>query len=79
MSGMDTFAAARPRPPDDDVFLVIAVKRLTAAKTRLAPAFDAATRGGVVLAMLVELEPKQADLLARVCDGPLIPASRVGA
>ena len=26
-----------------------------------------------VLGMLVELEPKQADLLTRVCDGPLIP------
>lgn len=54
VSGMDTFAAARPRPPDADVTLVIAVKRLTAAKTRLAPAFSAATRGGVVLAMLVD-------------------------
>ena len=30
-----------------------------------------------VLGMLVELEPKQADLLKRVCDGPLIPASKV--
>lgn len=30
-----------------------------------------------VLGMLVALEPKQADLLARVCDGPLIPASKV--
>ena len=30
-----------------------------------------------VLGLLVELEPKQADLLARVCDGPLIPASRI--
>lgn len=29
-----------------------------------------------VLGLLVELEPKQADLLKRVCDGPLIPASR---
>lgn len=29
-----------------------------------------------VLAMLVRLEPAQADLLARVCDGPLIPAAR---
>jgi hypothetical protein len=32
-----------------------------------------------VLGMLVELEPKQADLLARICDGPLIPASRIQA
>ena len=31
-----------------------------------------------VLGMLVELEPKQADLLQRVCDGPLIPASKIG-
>ena len=30
-----------------------------------------------VLGMLVELEPKQADLLQRVCDGPLIPASKI--
>ena len=30
-----------------------------------------------VLGLLVELEPKQADLLKRVCDGPLIPASRL--
>ncbi len=37
-----------------DVGLVIAVKRLTAAKTRLAPVFSAATRENVVLAMLVD-------------------------
>lgn len=30
-----------------------------------------------VLTLLVELEPKQADLLKRVCEGPLIAASRV--
>ena len=30
-----------------------------------------------VLALLVELEPRQADVLARVCDGPLIAASRL--
>lgn len=30
-----------------------------------------------VLALLVELEPKQADLLKRICDGPLIPASKL--
>ncbi len=29
-----------------------------------------------VLAMLVALEPRQADLLTRVCEGPLIPAGR---
>lgn len=30
-----------------------------------------------VLGMLVELEPKQADLLTRICDSPLIPASKL--
>jgi hypothetical protein len=30
-----------------------------------------------VLTLLVELEPKQAKLLERVCDGPLIPASKL--
>jgi 2-phospho-L-lactate/phosphoenolpyruvate guanylyltransferase len=39
-------------PPD--VGLIIAVKRLAAAKTRLAPVFSAATRERVVLAMLVD-------------------------
>ena len=37
-----------------DVGLVIAVKRLSAAKTRLAPVFSSATRGDVVLAMLID-------------------------
>jgi 2-phospho-L-lactate guanylyltransferase len=37
-----------------EVALVIAVKRLTAAKTRLAPIFSAPTREAVVLAMLVD-------------------------
>lgn len=37
-----------------DVGLIIAVKRLAAAKTRLAPVFSARTREGVVLAMLVD-------------------------
>lgn len=32
-----------------------------------------------VLALLVELETKQADLLMRICDGPLIPASKLPA
>jgi 2-phospho-L-lactate guanylyltransferase len=36
------------------VGLIIAVKRLAAAKTRLAPVFSAATRERVVLAMLVD-------------------------
>jgi 2-phospho-L-lactate guanylyltransferase len=39
---------------DADIGLVIAVKRLTAAKTRLAPVFSAPTREGVVLAMLID-------------------------
>ncbi len=47
MSGTQTGAPA-------DVGLVIAVKRLAAAKTRLAPVFSAATREAVVLAMLVD-------------------------
>jgi 2-phospho-L-lactate/phosphoenolpyruvate guanylyltransferase len=54
--------AARPatsnigaaRPATSDIGLVIAVKRLAAAKTRLAPVFSAATRENVVLAMLVD-------------------------
>lgn len=54
MSGMETFAAAPPPAPGADVGLVIAVKRLTAAKTRLAPVFSAATRENVALAMLVD-------------------------
>jgi 2-phospho-L-lactate/phosphoenolpyruvate guanylyltransferase len=38
----------------DDVGLIVAVKRLAAAKTRLAPVFSAPTRESVVLAMLVD-------------------------
>jgi 2-phospho-L-lactate guanylyltransferase len=37
-----------------DVAVIVAVKRLTAAKTRLAPVFSARTRESVVLAMLVD-------------------------
>ncbi|BBZ45087.1 2-phospho-L-lactate guanylyltransferase [Mycobacterium parmense] len=37
-----------------DVALIVAVKRLAAAKTRLAPVFSAGTREKVVLAMLVD-------------------------
>ncbi|MHA7653380.1 2-phospho-L-lactate guanylyltransferase [Mycobacterium sp. ML4] len=37
-----------------DVGLIVAVKRLAAAKTRLAPVFSARTRESVVLAMLVD-------------------------
>jgi 2-phospho-L-lactate/phosphoenolpyruvate guanylyltransferase len=40
--------------PAADVGLVIAVKRLAAAKTRLAPVFSSATRENVVLAMLID-------------------------
>ncbi len=47
MSGTQTAAPA-------DIGLVIAVKRLAAAKTRLAPVFSAATREAVVLAMMVD-------------------------
>ena len=47
MSGTQTAAPA-------DIGLVIAVKRLAAAKTRLAPLFSAATREAVVLAMMVD-------------------------
>ncbi|CAJ1506673.1 2-phospho-L-lactate guanylyltransferase [[Mycobacterium] burgundiense] len=45
---------ARERPDVDAVALVIAVKRLSAAKTRLAPVFSAGTREVVVLAMLID-------------------------
>ncbi|MFZ0228673.1 MAG: 2-phospho-L-lactate guanylyltransferase, partial [Mycobacterium sp.] len=38
---------------EGDVGLIVAVKRLAAAKTRLAPVFSAPTREKVVLAMLV--------------------------
>ncbi|MCH9735709.1 MAG: 2-phospho-L-lactate guanylyltransferase [Actinomycetia bacterium] len=37
-----------------DIGLVIAVKRITAAKTRLAPAFTTSNRENIVLAMLVD-------------------------
>ncbi|OBG69296.1 MULTISPECIES: 2-phospho-L-lactate guanylyltransferase [unclassified Mycobacterium] len=37
-----------------DVALIVAVKRLAAAKTRLAPVFSARTRESVVLAMLID-------------------------
>ncbi|BBX72789.1 2-phospho-L-lactate guanylyltransferase [Mycobacterium shinjukuense] len=37
-----------------DIGLIVAVKRLAAAKTRLAPVFSAQTRENVVLAMLVD-------------------------
>lgn len=37
-----------------DIGVIIAVKRLVAAKTRLSPVFEAATREQVVLAMLID-------------------------
>ena len=37
-----------------DIALIVAVKRLAAAKTRLAPVFSARTRENVVLAMLID-------------------------
>ena len=39
---------------DADVGLIVAVKRLAAAKTRLAPTFSAPARENIVLAMLVD-------------------------
>jgi 2-phospho-L-lactate/phosphoenolpyruvate guanylyltransferase len=42
------------RADGPDIGLIIAVKRLAAAKTRLAPVFSARTRENVVLAMLVD-------------------------
>lgn len=53
MSGAKSTGAAGPAT-DTGVSLVIAVKRLAAAKTRLAPIFTAPTREAVVLAMLVD-------------------------
>jgi 2-phospho-L-lactate/phosphoenolpyruvate guanylyltransferase len=46
---------SRSRPnADDDVGVIVAVKRLTAAKTRLAPMFSASVREDIVLGMLVD-------------------------
>lgn len=53
MSGTTPSGAARP-VTQTDVAVIIAVKRLAAAKTRLAPVFSTATREAVVLAMLVD-------------------------
>ncbi|MGV0834917.1 2-phospho-L-lactate guanylyltransferase [Mycolicibacterium thermoresistibile] len=54
MSGTQLAGAAQPARSVTDVAVVIAVKRLSAAKTRLAPIFTAATREDVVLAMLLD-------------------------
>jgi 2-phospho-L-lactate guanylyltransferase len=51
MSGIRADGAAHGA---GDVALIIAVKRLAAAKTRLAPVFSARTRESVVLAMLMD-------------------------
>lgn len=45
-----------------DIALIVAVKRLTAAKTRLAPVFSAHAREGVVLAMLTDTLTAAADV-----------------
>jgi 2-phospho-L-lactate guanylyltransferase len=51
MSGTRTDGAGEDA---GDVALIVAVKRLAAAKTRLAPVFSARTRETVVLAMLID-------------------------
>ncbi|KUI28055.1 2-phospho-L-lactate guanylyltransferase [Mycobacterium sp. GA-2829] len=53
MRGTTTNGAAPPAP-DADVAVVIAVKRLVAAKTRLAPMLSPLDRETLVLAMLVD-------------------------
>lgn len=47
-----------------DVGLIIAVKRLAAAKTRLAPVFSARTREKVVLAMLIDTLTAASEVMA---------------
>ena len=47
-------SGTRADGPGQDIALIIAVKRLAAAKTRLAPVFSARTRENVVLAMLMD-------------------------
>ena len=54
MTGTRADGAGGGAPDPGDVALIIAVKRLAAAKTRLAPVFSARTRESVVLAMLVD-------------------------
>lgn len=54
MSGRRTPGAASDGSAGAEAAVIIAVKRLTAAKTRLAPIFSASTREAVVLAMLVD-------------------------
>jgi 2-phospho-L-lactate/phosphoenolpyruvate guanylyltransferase len=54
MSGTRADAAGGGAGEPGDTGLIIAVKRLAAAKTRLAPVFSARTRENVVLAMLMD-------------------------
>ncbi len=60
-----------------DVGLVIAVKRLTAAKTRLAPVFSAATRESVVLAMLIDTITRRVGRPCVVGRSPSSPPMRL--
>lgn len=54
-SGVPRLALGEGSPSETgDIDLIIAVKRLAAAKTRLAPAFSASAREKVVLAMLFD-------------------------
>lgn len=80
MSGM------RNSAPDADIGLVIAVKRLTAAKTRLAPVLSATNRESVVLAMLVDtigaaiaVPAVRSVLVVTPDDGAASAARRLGA
>lgn len=54
MSGIHGNGVGDGTADPGDVALIIAVKRLAAAKTRLAPVFSARTRETVVLAMLID-------------------------
>lgn len=54
MSGTQLAGAAQPARSVTDVAVIIAVKRLSTAKTRLAPIFSGTAREDVVLAMLLD-------------------------
>lgn len=62
-----------------DVGLIIAVKRLAAAKTRLAPVFSARTREAVVLAMLVDTLTAAARVEALRCITVITPDAAAAA
>lgn len=64
---------------DGDVGLIIAVKRLAAAKTRLAPVFSARTREAVVLAMLVDTLSAAAAVNALRCITVITPDNAAAA